>query len=168
MMPFLWVGYGLKQCIDKIGNQLIVILIIIYYIMYYYWDINYSIYVTPFHIWNVDAHSVFALVFRFLIGSVGGIAFICLLRVLLMKPALSLLKRLSSYGRYTLTFYTMSFILNAILVRILWHTNWFIATPGLLDLASLTITTLMMIFMYYVHKLLEKNKVTRIVFLGMK
>ncbi len=168
MMPFLWVGYGLRHCIERISNHVIVILIILYCIMYYYWDISYSIYVTPFHFWSADAQSFFSLFFRFTIGSVGGVAFICLLRALLMVPTCSWLKRLAIYGRYTLAFYTMSFILNAILVRILWHINWFISTPGVLDIASLAVSSLMMILMYYAQELLEKNKITRIVFLGMK
>lgn len=176
MIPFLWVGYGLRLVIDKIGKTAIILLVLAYAVLYCFWDISYSIYVTPFHIWNVDAHSILALVFRFAIGTVGGVAVICLLRLLLehkqwvklpsFAESFVWLKRLSKFGPYTLGFYTMSFVLNAMLVRVLWHTNWFVSTPGLLDLASFVVTTLMMVLMYYIQKLLEKNKVTRILFLG--
>lgn len=166
MVPFLWVGYGLKQVIESINKPMIALLLIAYIVLYYFWDISYSIYVTPFDLWNADAHTVLALVFRFTIGVTGGVATICLLRQLLEYKAFAWMKRLTKYGRYTLGFYTMSFILNAMLVRVLWHTNWFISTPGLLDLASVVVTTLMMVLMYYIQKLLEKNPVTHTLFLG--
>lgn len=168
MIPFLWVGYGLRQIITKIRNSIIALLLIAYIVLYYYWDISYSIYITPFHIWDVNIHSLIALFFRFTIGVIGGIGIICLLRVLIEHPTFIWMKRLSQYGRYTLGFYTMSFVMNAILVRVLWHTNWFISSPGLLDFVSLIVTTLMMVVMYQIQLLLEKNKIIRVLFLGMK
>ena len=168
MIPFLWVGYGLKLIIDHISKLAITILILAYGVLYYFWDVSYSIYVTPFHIWNVGTDSLLALLFRFSIGVTGGVATICLLRTLMEYKTFRWLKRIAKYGPYTLAFYTMSFVLNAMLVRVLWHTNWFISTPGLLDLASLVVTSLMMVFMYVIQKLLEKNSITRGLFLGMK
>lgn len=168
MIPFLWVGYGLRHVIDKMTKPVIALLAVAYAVLYYFWDISYSIYVMPFHIWNVDAHSILALVFRFAIGTVGGVAVICLLRLLLEHKTFAFLKHLSKYGSYTLGFYTMSFVLNAMLVRVLWRTNWFISTPGLLDIASFVATTLIMVFMYYVQKILEMHKVSRVLFLGTK
>ncbi len=166
MIPFLWVGYGLRQFIGRIGWKTVVALLLVYSLLYYFWDISYSIYVTPFHIWNADAHTVIALLFRFLIGTIGGTGIICLLRLMMDCSAFSWMTPLANYGPYTLGFYTMSFVLNAILVRILWHTNWFISTPGLLDIASLVVTTLMMVLMYYIQKILERNAVTSLLFLG--
>lgn len=167
MMPFLWVGYGLRHIIDRINIFPIVFLLIIYAVLYYFWDINYSIYVSPFHIWNADAHAILALLFRFAIGTIGGVGIICLLRMLISHRAFAWLKSVAKYGPYTLGVYTMSFVLNAILVRVLWHTNWFISKPGWLDLASLVVTTLMMILMYWIQKMLEKNKISGALFLGL-
>ena len=169
MIPFLWVGYGLRFVIDRVTLPVIIVLLCIYCIMYHFWDIRYSIYVSPFHLWDADVHSVFAMAFRFAIGVVGSIGFIGLMKLLIDCKGFGWMKGVAvKYGRYTLAFYTMSFVLNAILVRFLWHTNWFISLPGILDIVSLLVTTLMMVLMYFVQKLLEKNCITRLIFLGAK
>lgn len=173
MMPFLWVGYGLRGVLrdersafsDSL-NYVVVLLALAYAVLYHFWDISYSIYVTPFHIWNADMHAVLALIFRFVIGAVGAVGAICLLRILMAHKPFGWLKHLAKYGPYTLGFYTMSFVLNAMLVRVLWKTGWFIPTPGLLDVASLVVTTMMMVLMYYIQKCLEKWSLTRALFMG--
>ena len=72
----------------------------------------------------------------------------------------------AKFGRYTLVFYTMSFVLNAILARMLWRTDGFVITPGLLDVLALSISALMMILMYYFQVVIEKNSVLSRLFLG--
>ena len=52
------------------------------------------------------------------------------------------------------------------LVRVMWHTNWYVSEPGWLDLLSFIVTTLMMVLMYFMQKLLERNRLTRLIFLG--
>ena len=168
MMPFLWLGYCLRSFVGKVRGVLLVALLLAYLVLYCFWDIEYSIYVTPFHIWNVDVHSLFSLFFRFAIGATGGVAVIALARWLISERRVSWMRRLSEYGRYTLVFYTMSFVLNAILARILWHTGCYVTTPGLLDAATLLVTSAMMILMYFVQKLLRHYGVLRLLFLGEK
>ncbi len=70
MIPFLWTGYLLCSNIRRIGRGSAIVLLLGYVVLYYFWDICYSVYMSPFHIWNADWHSVFALVFRFLVGVV--------------------------------------------------------------------------------------------------
>ena len=151
MIPFLWVGYLLRFCIHRIGWFLVIILIMVYILLYSYWE--------------VDTHSVFSLIFRFLIGSVGGVAFISLSRLLIRCYGFRWIALLANFGRYTLVFYTMSFVLNAILERVMWHCNY-ITTPGYLDLASFVMTILMMVVMYYFQVLVEKNKYLCLFLLG--
>ena len=48
------------------------------------------------------------------------------------------------YGKYTLVFYTMSFVLNALLAKIMWRVGYILST-GILDIISCVIS----IIMYY-------------------
>lgn len=166
MIPFLWIGYFLRRNIDSISNMLIVIMLIIFFALYYFWNVSYSIYVTPFHIWNVSYDSVFAYIFRLLIGVVGGVLIISLSKILIEKKTFGWMRWLAKFGPYTLVFYTMSFVLNTILARFLWHVNFYIKTPGMLDVLSLVVTILMMIVMYYFQIIAKKNRWSRLVFLG--
>lgn len=169
MIPFLWIGYGLRFFIEKVNKFAVAGLLFSYGVMYYFWDISYSVYVTPFHIWDADMDTFFAMLFRFIIGVVGGIGFIGLLRFLIDTKGFRWMKVIAlKLGRYTLAFYTMSFVLNAILVKALCRVNWFVTTPGWLDFISLVVTTLMILLMYFVQKQLEKNDFTRLIFLGEK
>ena len=166
MIPFLWVGFYLRSYIHRIGQYMIFILFFVFLLMYFFWDIRFSIYVTPFHIWNFGWHSVFALCFRFLIGVVGGTFVIAACRLLIAKRGFVWMRYLAKFGPYTLVFYTMSFVLNAILARVLWHVNIYITTPGLLDIAAVVVTLLMMFVMYYFQIFAKKNKWLRLFFLG--
>ncbi len=169
MIPFLWTGYGLRYFIEKVNKFAVAGLLFSYGVMYYFWDISYSVYVTPFHILDADMETFFAMLFRFIIGIVGGIGFIGLLRFLIDTKGFGWMKVIAlKQGRYTLAFYTMSFVLNAILVKALCRVNWFVTTPGWLDFISLVVTTLMILLMYFVQKQLEKNDFTRLIFLGEK
>lgn len=168
MIPFLWVGYGLRFIIRKIKWTIAIGLLVLYGILYWFWDISYSIYMSPFHIWHLDAHSIDALLFRFLIGGIGGVAVISLSRLLIERKGFGWMKFIARFGRYTLVFYTMSFVLNAILARFIWHIDRFVTTSGILDLVAFLISALMMVFMYYFQVLIEKNTVLRCLFLGEK
>ena len=83
MIPFLWTGYGLRFFIAKVNKLAVAGLLLSYGVMYYFWDIRYSVYVTPFHIWDADMKTFLVMLFRFTIGVVGGIGFIGLLRFLI-------------------------------------------------------------------------------------
>jgi hypothetical protein len=168
MIPFLWVGYGLRYVMDSITKTVVAILFVAYAVMYYFWNVGYSVYVVPFHFWDADSQMFVALLFRFTIGVVGGVCFIGLLKHLTVCRTFGWLRQFAKYGRYTLAFYTISFVLNAMLVRVMWHTNWYVSEPGWLDLLSFIVTTLMMVLIYYMQKLLEKNRLTRLIFLGEK
>lgn len=168
MIPFLWTGYALRQYIDKITTPVIILLCFVYVIMYIYWDIKYSIYESPFHIWNISYESLFSLIFRYVIGVVGGITIISGAKSILQHNNYKWMKVIAKYGPYTLVFYTMSFVMNAILARVLWHINIYINMPGVLDIISICITLVMMVIMFYSQVLLKKNRWLRLVFLGEK
>lgn len=166
MIPFLWAGYLLRLNINRIRYFTLFVLFSFFGVMYYFWDISYSIYVSPFHIWNLNLQSVFALFFRFFIGVVGGVVVISASRLLIERRGFGWMHYFAKYGSYTLVFYTMSFVLNAMLARFLWHYNTYIITPGLLDVVAIMVTILMMVVMYYFQILAKKNKLLRLFFLG--
>lgn len=166
MIPFLWTGYFLHSQISRIGKLSMLVMLIVYLTMYYYWDVGYSIYSTPFHIWDVNYNSLFAMFFRLMIGIVGGVLVISLSKILIEKKHFGWMLYVAKYGPYTLVFYTMSFVLNTILARVLWHIHFYVQTPGLLDLVSIAVTILMMILMYYFQIFSQKNNWLRLVFLG--
>ena len=61
MIPFLWIGYGLRFFIEKVNKFAVAGLLFSYGVMYYFWDISYSVYVTPFHIWDADMDTFFGV-----------------------------------------------------------------------------------------------------------
>lgn len=166
MIPFLWVGFFLRLVINRINWFYTIILVVVYAFLYLSWDVSYSIYISPFHIWESNAISFFTLGYRFLIGTVGGVAFISLARLLMERLGFSWMSFLSRFGAYTLVFYTMSFVLNSLLAKVMWHFDVFIATPGVLDLFSVIISALMMIVMYYFQVIVGKVRVLSALFLG--
>ena len=108
---------------------------------------------------------MFSLVYRFLIGVVGGVAFILWIRVGIECGHFQRIISMAKLGKYTLVFYTMSFVLNALLAKVMWHFGFYITTPGLLDIVSFILSVAMMALMYYFQKYLEHNKISCI-FLG--
>ena len=167
MIPFLWIGYYLRRGILRIGLTTILWLAALYVILYYFWDVSYSIYVTPFHIWEVDGYMLFAYVYRLIIGAVGSILFISLSCYLASHRVASWIDKISKYGKYTLVFYTMSFVLNAILRRVMWHIGY-LNTPGVLDLVAMLIALAMMTLMFFFQKKVESSKILRLLLLGEK
>lgn len=157
MIPFLWVGYGLRYIINRINMYAVCLFSLLYGLLYYFWDVRYSIYLSPFHIWEVNLNSLFSLVYRFLIGSVASIAIISWIRIGIEHRNIQWMKSIAKYGKYTLVFYTMSFVLNALLAKIMWRVGY-ISSPGILDVISCSITILMMFLMYYFQRIIEKNK----------
>ena len=167
MIPFLWLGYALKCFINRINWSVCLFTIVLFYILYSFWDNAYSIYVSPFYIWTVDVHAFYALLYRFIIGGIGGVAIISFSYLLIDLNGFGWMKSVAKYGRYTLVFYTMSFVLNAILARVMWHINSYITTPGILDLMAFSISAFMMVLMYFFQLIIEKNTVLSRLLLGL-
>lgn len=159
MIPFLWVGYALRFLINRIDHKVLLLLVVLYGILYYFWDVRYSIYICPFRILDINVNSVISMIYRFAIGSVGGVAFIALIKIMVESQRLKWIRTFAKYGQYTLVFYTMSFVLNAILTYLMWHIGVYITTSGLLDFISCIISLIMMVIMYYFQKIVENNSV---------
>ena len=166
MIPFLWVGFFLRLYNKYVNKSFAFLLLFVFSILYYFWDIKYSIYMSPFHIWNVSYNSVFALIFRFLIGVVGGFLIISSSKILIELKRFDWMRKLAKLGPYTLGFYTMSFVLNAMIARVLWHFNYFITTPGLLDIVSIMVTIPMIYVMYRFQLFAKRSKWLSLFFLG--
>ena len=156
MIPFLWIGYAWRYTIDRIGMRIVAFLTALWGVLYYFWDVRYSIYLSPFHIWEVDVNSLFSLVYRFIIGVVAGVAIILWIRIGIEYLNIRWMRKMVKYGKYTLVFYTMSFVLNALLAKIMWRVGYILST-GILDIISCVISIIMMILMYYFQKIIEKN-----------
>lgn len=166
MIPFLWIGYSLRKIILRVGLGSIIWLAILYAILYYFWKVSYSIYMTPFHIWEVDGYMLFAYAYRLIIGAIGSILFISLSCYLVSHRGSSWIDKISKYGKYTLVFYTMSFVLNAFLRRVMWHIGIYINTPGVLDLIAIIVAFAMMTLMFLFQKNVERSKIFRLLLLG--
>ena len=166
MIPFLWLGFFLRRIIHRIDWKLILVLTLLYAVLYKYWDVEYSIYKTPFHSWEVSSHMIIASVFRFAIGAVGSVAFIACSRLLIRYKYFGWMKLLASYGGYTLGFYTMSFVFNEILKRLMWHLDTYIVAPGVLDILAFVVSGLMMVIMHYIQKVLKQNRLMALFLLG--
>lgn len=158
MVPFLWVGYVLRHIIAHINIKITFLLSILYCFMYYFWDVQFSVYISPLHIWETNVNELLSAVFRLGIGTIGGVSVISWIRIVMKHYQGGWMNHIASYGQYTLVFYTMSFVLNSLLSRILWHFGISCTTPGILDFVSLTISFVMMILMYSFQKIMEHNR----------
>lgn len=158
MIPYLFTGYYLRRFISQINIVVVVFLFLVYCLMYYFWDVRYSIYNSPFFICSITLDSLFSLVFRFLIGAIGGIALIGLMRIIVERVNGKWIKKVAKYGQYTLVFYTMSFVLNALLDRLVWRIGY-VTRPEVLDLVAGGVSLLMMMLMYFFQKGIENNKI---------
>ncbi len=159
MIPFLWVGYLLKFIVNRINIKIALVLTVLYLILYSFWDVHFSIYLSPFHIVDIDANLLFSAVYRFTIGAIGGLAIISWIYIGVDRYRLKWMSYFARSGEYTLVFYTMSFVLNALLAKIMWHFGFILSTPVLLDIVSFILSVAMMAVMLYFQKKLEYNKI---------
>lgn len=159
MIPFLWVGYLLKFIINRLKIKIALLLTALYLILYFFWDVHFSIYLSPFHIVDIDVNLLFSAVYRFTIGAIGGLAIISWIYIGVDRYRLKWMCYFARGGEYTLVFYTMSFVLNAILAKVMWHFGFYLTTPGILDIVSFILSAFMMALMFYFQKTLEHNKI---------
>ena len=158
MIPFLWIGYGLRFIINHINVNISIILSVFFCFLYYFWDVHYSIYMSPLHIWDINRNDLFSAAFRVVIGTIGGVTVISWIRLCIDYYHIVWIYNISIYGQYTLVFYTMSFVLNSLLSRILWHVDYYITLPGILDFVSFVLSITMMTIMFYFQKRVERNR----------
>lgn len=125
-----------------------------------FWRVDYSVYKMPFNPLRFDLVSLGIYVYRFCLGFVGSCLFI-LLSSLLVK--MRLFSQLSKLGRYTLIMYTVSVICKYVIQN---YVDRVINEPIYLECISLVATIILIILSVGLTKLLERNRVTSLLFLG--
>lgn len=135
MLPMIVCGGGLHYYLIKYQSSslFLVIMGILSLIVLYAWDVKYSVYITPFDSLKFSLTMLVAFCMRLLTGGIVSTFLILLfMRIQTLQP----IKKLASYGKYTLVMYTVSFIINGIMRRFLNIFDFSISQPVVLDLIS--------------------------------
>lgn len=167
MYPLMMGGMFLRKAINRCnGAELTTCAVILFLsgaFLLYHWDISYSVYLTPFDSTRFSPHNLYALFVRLLTGFVISSFFVVLF---LLADSKKCIQVLSKYGKYTLVMYTASFIINGIFGIILSHLQIRVTQTGLLELSSCMWSIATCILCVLLAQLLEKNGLTKRLFLG--
>lgn len=163
MMPFLWAGYGLHKILKlKYSLRFIILCFIIGLILYTKWDKDYSVYSSPFIIWDFNLEMVLIMFYRFILGlTISSVIIYCIL-----KKEMTRLRIISQFGSYSLVIYTSSLACLGIVSRVFdylqIHTNRY----GLIDLLSLFLSFLIIVITIRFADFCRKRKLLRQLCLG--
>ncbi len=163
MFPFLIFGYILRRYIDNLGTITLVISGVAFLLLYQIWDISHTVYQAPLLIKKIDLPMIYSFLLRFLIGTTGS-TFIFILAKKLNNS--SLIKMGAQFGQYTIGFYTMTTILNAITLNALNHIGFHITNPIMLELASILLTFVEMYVIYIFSKTIKPYRILSLILLG--
>ena len=168
LYPFLWLGFGVRWFIDKRGARLvdIVLLLTASLVLYFYWDMSKSVYYCPFNVMNFSWSSLNTSLYRYAIGATVSLLIILIVCKIARKPNL-ISNTLASLGRETLFMYLGSFIINACLLKWLKIPEWF-DYKTCTELYAFTYSSFLVASTYAIAKLLRRNRITRLLFLGEK
>ena len=167
MFPLMMGGYIFRRATQQLnGGKLAVCTIALFVfsvILFYYWDVRHSVYITPFDSLHFSEESLHSLFLRLATGFVISSFFILLL---MSADKLPMIQRLSQYGKYTLVMYTASFIFNKWTDIFLSHIHVRFTQAGLLEMSSCILCIMVCVLCVMLAKMLEKNKTTKRLLLG--
>lgn len=160
MFPFLWVGYALRVNKHNNSNVLFIITAIITILLLLIWNYNFTVYLSRFNTAHLSVIMVIKYAIRFIMGGAFSYVIIWLSRRFEYTIVVSKFSRL---GQYTLTTYTVSFIVFGLVRKYL---PVYINTPFVLDILSLIVCILVYYLCVKIHILLSRNKYTSSILLG--
>lgn len=164
MFPFLMYGYLLKNIINKLNTFYLLLSGLGFIFLYVsYWGIEHTVYIAPFNVLNLDYKTLYSFILRLLIGILGSTALFLIVKKYDNSKFVS---TISKYGKYTLVFYTMTTVINGFTQRLMSFAGFSIASPLLLDTASVCFTFLQMYIIYEFARKVEYNKLLSRLLLG--
>ena len=175
MYPYFWFGYFIHKYIDKIykyKNTILPISFIIFVLLLINWEKKYYIYVTGMSFYFIEGYKIiffpymerlYIVIYRYLIGFSGCIFFFLLLKKL-YNPKWYLYRLLKETGKYTLGIYVIHIFIEGMILK---HIN--LPNIGFFSFNFL-VTPIVSIFLIFfciiIIKLLQKNKLSNFLFLG--
>ena len=164
MFPFLIYGYFLKRYIDKLNCTYLILFAVLFLILYVFcWEIEYTIYLTPFYILSLDKKTIYSFSLRFIIGICGSTFIFIIIRKF---DTASFVQKISYYGKYTLVFYTMTTIINGFTRRTFSFFNIALSNPYIIDFAAIIFSLIQMYIIYLYAKRIKKYKIASKLLLG--
>ena len=134
--------------------------------LYLFWDMSKSVYYCPYNVMNFSMVSLGTCLYRFVIGAIVSIFIILFVYKITEKPnRFSIV--LASLGRETLFIYLGSFIINACMVKWLKIPEWFDYIKYI-ELYSFVYCAILLTSCYTISKLMRRNQVTSLLYLGEK
>ena len=162
MLPFLLGGVILKYLFDNnISLKCLgFVSFIVTGFLLYFWNVDYSVYKSPFNSINMNIRELGIYVYRFSLGFSMSILFVVIAKYL---TRYNLFKNLARLGKYTLVMYTVSVICKYVLIN---NTQCVVTEPIYLEITSLIATVFLIALSVVLTKLFEKNKITSFLLLG--
>lgn len=166
MYPFLWAGYFLRKFIESDRSRLPLELVLLTVSLYLYafWDVQDSVYLTPFDTLFFSFDSLLVYLYRFSLGFICSTAIVLSIKRFIANK--NILPSFALLGRDTLFVYVSSFIINAIVAHFFKHYNFYFSTVGVLDFISVLFTLLIILSCSFAAKLIRKNATARLLILG--
>lgn len=163
MIPFLWAGYGLRKiCSTKYAPPLFSICFLVGMCLCPFWNLNYSVYMSPFNSLNINLDMVLIMIYRFIIGFTLSAVII----YSIMKAETTWISKFSQFGSYSLVIYTSSLACLGFVSRMFnylqLHTNRY----GLIDVLSLFLCLFIIAITIRFANFCRKRKILRQLFLG--
>lgn len=172
MYPFFWMGYFMYKHIETILRHRIKLLIsslAVFVVLLFFYQKEDYIYITGMSLYdylggqfvlNSPTERLPIIIYRYLIGFVGSLSIFLLLQSI-YRPKFHIIEKI---GTYTLGIYTIHILIEGnVLQRFnLLDTGFFlfnfIITP--------VVSVILIAFCIFIIKLLEKNKISSLLFLG--
>lgn len=164
MLPYLWAGYLLRKLfVSERASYSVIAFTIAGCVLAPFWNIDFTVYQSPFNIIYISEKMLISYIYRFSFGFCLSAVAIYLIIKLENMP---ILNKLAKYGKYTLTIYTSSFVINGMFSRVLnfvnFHTNDYI----LIDLTSLLLCSFIIVITIHFCNVCQRYTWLKKLFLG--
>lgn len=164
MMPFLWAGYISRKALHGRHASLLVAMCCIAAIMLIpFWCKERTVYVCPLNSMYITWQMAVTYIYRFALGYCISIPIVFLA---MRFDKSGLVVNLSKWGGYTLVVYTMSFVVNGDIGKVLNHLNCRVSQYGLIDLLSIALSVAIIFISIKFANICRKSKYARLLFLG--
>ena len=163
MMPFLWVGYGMKNIRFVFNRPMFLVACSILGMgLLFMWNPSYSVYLAPFNFYFISQDSALIMMYRLVLG--------CVLSFVIISCAIKYenlwVCKVSQLGNYSLVFYTASLASLCILSNVLdsfhVHCNRFL----LIDVLSLVLCLFILYVTVQFAEFCRKHRMLSALFLG--
>lgn len=172
MFPFFWMGYFIHKYLDTLNRHKLIIFILflfVWILLFCFWEKKYYIYITGCAFYHIENLRLVAedfsprlniVLFRYLIGIAGSFSFFFFAQFI-YRPCLYFI---ATIGQKTLGIYIIHILLMSFIIPYLqWsESNFYLFCFLYTPLTAIILLSISLLL----TGLLEKNKLTNLIFLG--